>query len=125
MIDESQIATVVIDKITISSKRRFIFMISSSIFVSMILVTVGMWMYGNSGAAQLDLSRPGYNSVRSQAVTGSNDLKYYSNIGSVDQAAIDEFKSLFDKQKGKIDAIDAFGGDPLNPSALGISSKSD
>lgn len=118
--DEPKIAEIVIDKISISSKRRFVFMISCSIVLSLILVFVSMVIYSSSGAAQLDLSRPGYMEVRSQAVTGSSDLKYYSDTGVVDQSTIDEFKALFDTQAKKINAVDAFGSDPLSDSALGV-----
>jgi hypothetical protein len=83
-----------------------------------------MVIYSNSGAAQLDLSRPGYVSVRSQAVTGSSEMKYYSNTGLIDQSTIDEFQLLFDEQAKKISTVDAFGTDPLSAKALGISEDS-
>jgi len=118
--DEPQIVSIAIEKISESSKRRFIFMIVLSILISLVLVLISMIIYSSSGAAQLDLSRPGYVSVRSQAITGSNDLKDYSSTGPVDKSSIDEFKLLFDQQSKKIDAVDAFGSDPLSPKSLNI-----
>jgi hypothetical protein len=80
-----------------------------------------MNIYYSSGAAQLDLSRPGYKGVRSQAVNSDSDFQNYSNTGPINQSAISEFKLLYGQQAEKTKAVDAFGGDPLNLDALGIS----
>ena len=109
---------------TLSSKRRFLLFIVLSILIAFILVVVSMSMYNSSGAAQLDLSRPGYVSVRAQAVTNDEDFKNYTITGPINQGPISEFQSLYASQAQKAKAVDAFGGDPLNPDALGISSTS-
>lgn len=77
-------------------------------------------MYNGSGAAQLDLSRPGYISVRSQATNNSDDFGIYSSTGAMSKDVIVEFKTLYDSQAQKIKIVDAFGGDPLSPDALGL-----
>lgn len=94
---------------------------SSSIFLAIVLVIVSMTLYDKSGAAQLDLSRPGYVDVRAQSITNDNDFKSYSSTGSIDKKSIQEFKKLYDEQSAKAKAVDAFSGDPLNPNTLGIS----
>jgi len=96
-----------------------IFMVSS-VFAAIFLVVVSMTIYDKSGAAQLDLSRPGYVTVRAQSITNDNDFKSYSSTGTINQSSINEFKSLYDEQASKAKAVDAFGGDPLSPDALGI-----
>ena len=116
--------SVLVNEITASSKGRFLLFIAASIVTAFSLVLISMYMYNNSGAAQLDLSRPGYVSVRSQAITDSGDFKNYSNIGAINQSTIDEFQALYAAQAEKTKAVDAFGGDPLSPDALGISAKS-
>ncbi|HZJ34825.1 MAG TPA: hypothetical protein VFD55_02300 [Candidatus Angelobacter sp.] len=117
---DEQLATKV-EEVSFRSKYRFLLLIVISILVASILVLISMAMYNGSGAAQLDLSRPGYNEVRDQVITDDSDFKNYSNTGPIDQSSISEFKLLFEKQSQKIEAFDAFGGDPLNPKALGIS----
>lgn len=114
-------ATVVLDGITKNSKRRFVAMIIGVIVVSFVLILVSMHMYNSSGAAQLDLSRPGYVSVRSQANDGIEDINY-SNKGPINQSAIDEFQKIFNQQVKNIKSVDAFGGDPLSTKSLGLTS---
>ena len=101
-------------------KHRFFLMIVVSFFITFVLVFVSLAMYNSSGAAQLDLSRPGYVSVRSQAVTNDADFQNYSTTGEINQSTISEFQLLFIKQASKAKSIDAFGGDPLSPDSLGI-----
>jgi len=102
------------------SKHRFLILIISSILIAFILVIVSMALYYSSGAAQLDLSRPGYVSIRSKAVTNDSDFENYSSTGSINQKAISEFKVLYAKQATKTKAANAFGGDPLSFLSLGL-----
>ena len=101
--------------------HRFLLMIIIVVFISIGLVVVALALYSSSGAAQLDLSRPGYVDVRSKTVDNSSDFKNYPNMGTIDQAAINEFTALYDAEASKIKLADAFKGDPLNPNELGIS----
>jgi len=106
--------------ISFKDRHRFSLMILSSLVITMVLVVISMYVYDNSGAAQVDLSRPGYISVRSQAVTNNADFQNYSSTGEVNQETISEFQSLFVNQVNKAKSFDAFGGDPLSPNSLGI-----
>lgn len=113
----------VMHNLSANSRNRFLLFITLSLIVSGFLVIVSMFMYNSSGAAQLDLSRPGYIDVRSQAVNSDSDFQNYSSTGSINQDSINEFKSIFDQQAQKIKVVDAFSGDPLNPGSLGIGSE--
>jgi len=110
------------DDRSFKDRHSFLLFITGSILVSTVIVVISMTMYNGSGAAQLDLSRPGYVSVRSQAIEGESDFQSYSSVGTMDKEAIDSFKKLFDKQSKKLKAVDAFGGSPspLSPVSLGI-----
>jgi hypothetical protein len=99
-------------------RHRFLILISLSIFIVMVLVWVSMGIYNSSGAAQLDLSRPGYKSVRSQSINNDNDFQSYSSTGSISEKSISEFNKLYSEQAQKAKAVDAFGGDPLSLDAL-------
>ncbi|HUC96382.1 MAG TPA: hypothetical protein VMR16_01825 [Candidatus Saccharimonadales bacterium] len=105
-------------------KHSFLLFITASIVISAVVVYISMQMYNSSGAAQLDLSRPGYVSVRSQVDTSDSDLQTYPSSGVISKDVINSFKSSFNKQAKKIETVDAFGGDPLDPTALGISDTS-
>ena len=111
----------IVDEVFSRSKYRFLFMIFSSVIIAGGLVAISMAIYGSSGAAQLDLSRPGYKDVRSQADKSSDSFLDFAETGIMSQKVIDEFNKKFDAEYKKLKSFDAFGGDPLNPSALGIS----
>lgn len=122
--NESQAVTAV-DELPFWNRHNFLLLIILTILISSVLVLISMNIYYSSGAAQLDLSRPGYKGVRSQAVTSDSDFQNYSSTGPINQSAITEFKLLYDQQAKKTKAVDAFGGDPLSLDALGISAKSE
>jgi hypothetical protein len=97
-------------------------MIIGSVLLATLLVSVSLYLYNTSGAAQLDLSRPGYVDIRSKTVDSSSEFKNYATTGPITQASIDEFKTLYDEQADKIKLASAFKGDPLNLDALGVNS---
>lgn len=109
--------------LTFWGRHRVMLMIGLSIVVAMMLVGVSLALYASSGAAQLDLSRPGYRAVSDQAENGDGGFENYSAAGTIDQKSINEFQSIYDKQATKAKAVDAFSGDPLNPDALEISAQ--
>lgn len=118
MTDQTEEST--IDNRTFRDKHSFLLFITISILISCFVVFVSMTLYNGSGAAQLDLSRPGYVSVRSQAVTNDGDFKDYPSTGGISKDVINDFISLYTKQAQKVKAVDAFGGSPLDPDGLGI-----
>jgi hypothetical protein len=105
-------------------KHNFLIFITLSIVISAVVVYISMQMYNSSGAAQLDLSRPGYVSVRSKVNASDGYFEAYQANGTINKGVIDNFKKLFNKQAQKIEAVDAFGGSPLDSTALGISDTS-
>lgn len=107
-------------KTNFRQEHNFLMMIIGSVILAGLLVWVGMFLYNTSGAAQLDLSRPGYIDIRDKAIDSSSEFKNYATTGPIDQVAIDEFKALYDEQANKIKLAAAFKGDPLNPDSLGI-----
>ncbi len=98
-------------------EHRLALLLGATLVVAVILTIVSMVFYTMSGAAQLDLSRPGYQSVSGQVDTESQ-IDTYSASGSVNKETIKEFITLYDKQAEKAKAVDAFNGDPLNPEVL-------
>jgi len=105
-------------KISFRARHSFLLFIVVSILIASVVIVISMIMYNGSGAAQLDLSRPGYVNVRSQATTNGDDFQMYSSTGVISKDVIVEFKALYDSQAQKIKVVDAFGGDPLSPDAL-------
>lgn len=113
------------ESLSVFSKHRMAVLISVTIVISLALVSIALVMYNLSGAAQLDLSRPGYKSVSNQVVDESDNIIDYSAFGPVNESTINEFKTIFDGQATSASAVDAFGGDPLNAKKLGIEQSTD
>ena len=105
--------------------HRFFAMILLSICVAFVLVAISLALYSRSGAAQLDLSRPGYKEIRSKVTTKDDTFSNFSNTGAISRTVIDEFRALYAKQSDKARAIEAFSGDPLDPDVLWPASDSD
>ena len=100
-------------------RHRFVMLISSTVAISLFLVGVALALYASSGAAQLDLSRPGYKSVRDQAVR-SDTFEGIPATGSVTQDTINQFRSLYNSQSQNATNVDSFGGDPMSDKTLSI-----
>lgn len=100
------------------ARHQFILLIVGTIIISLVLVAIALAIYRASGAAQLDLSRPGYRSVSGQTLNNDNGFSDYSPDGPINQQSVEQFRNLYDKQAQTITALDAFGGDPLNPNTV-------
>lgn len=106
-------------KLSRLEQYRFIAMLLGAVAIAMFLVGVSMALYNNSGAAQLDLSRPGYQSVRDQVVS-TDSFDSFPASGMIDQEAIDQFRQLYEGQAKQATNVDAFGGDVMSEKALSI-----
>jgi hypothetical protein len=89
------------------------------IVLTLFLVGVALALYASSGAAQLDLSRPGYVSVRDKAVQ-VDDFEGFPTSGSIDKDTLKQFRSLYEKQSKEATNVDSFGGDVMSDKALSI-----
>lgn len=100
-------------------KTRFVILIAGSVVIALLLVSVSIAMYFSSGTAQLDLSRPGYKSVRNQTKP-EDPYQGFSASGPVNGAALDEFEKLYKEQSKKATSIDAFNNEVMSDVALGL-----
>ncbi|MFI5212744.1 MAG: hypothetical protein ACHQTE_02170 [Candidatus Saccharimonadales bacterium] len=98
-------------------RHRFMLLVGLAIIVALLLVGVALALYNSSGAAQLDLSRPGYVSVRQQ-VTPSDSFQGFPATGPIDQQTLDQFHQLYAKQAQQATNVDSFGGDVMSDQAL-------
>lgn len=101
------------------SQHRFLLMVGGSITIALFLVGVALALYASSGAAQLDLSRPGYQSVRDQVIS-TDSFTGFSARGSLDAEALDEFRKLYTQRAKQATEVDSFGGDVMSDKALSI-----
>ena len=100
-------------------RNEMVLFVSGSIVVAFSLVVLGLGLYVSSGADLLDLSRPGYTSVRGE-VNQSDTFKSFPSSGPVTQAVLDEFLTLYDKQTLQVMNDDVFSVSTLEDQTLGI-----
>lgn len=100
-------------------RHKFLVLVGMTILISLFLVGVALNLYASSGAAQLDLSRPGYQSVRTQ-VSRTDEFNGFPGTGPIDQASLAQFRSLYTSQAEQAKAVDSFGGDVMSDKALSI-----
>lgn len=95
------------------ASHRIATMVVLAIGVAMLLVMMAMNLYNSSGAAQVDLSRPGYQSVRKQSIQREDNYETYPSTGDITSETIDDFKSKYDKR-----TKEALGADGLTPEVM-------
>ncbi len=84
------------------AKNRFVLLIAGTITISLVLVFVAMLMYLTSGAAQVDLSRPGYSSVRDQVEKTDDEFKTFPATGPIDSKTLSDFEAQYKKELEQI-----------------------
>lgn len=100
-------------------EHRFLLMVGGSILIALFLVGVALALYASSGAAQLDLSRPGYQSVREQ--TAHDDtFDGFSSTGALDKAALEQFEKLYNERAQQAVGVESFGGNGMSDESLSI-----
>lgn len=101
------------------SHHRFIVLIIGSIVIAFLFLAISLAMYTSTGTAQLDLSRPGYQSVRDQAKI-NKEFDSFSATGPVNDSVLGEFEKSYRKQASQTTSVDAFNGEVLSDEALGL-----
>jgi len=99
------------------AQHRFLALVIGAILISLFLVSVAMSIYNSSGAAQLDLSRPGYVAVRKAAGNGDSVVNYPSN-GTLDKAALDKFKKLYTERMIRVMSTSGYEDSAMSDDSL-------
>lgn len=100
-------------------KIRFASMIICVITVACILTGISLYIYGASGAVQVDLSRPGYQSVRKEATANTSD-EQFSATGNLDTKAYSQFNAMYDRHAKRTVDAPSFGEEALSDDSLQI-----
>lgn len=101
--------------------HQFFTMIVLVIVVSVFLVYVALSLYRSGGSVQLDLSRPGYESVREEVSKETKVFKGFPADGPIDRGSLNEFDKLYrEKSAEALIDIGDFSGDSLSDQALSL-----
>ena len=99
-------------------RHKYMVMVGGTILISLFLVMISLHIYKANGAALLDLSRPGYQSVRDQ-VNRQPDTINFSSTGPLDSEALQQFSSQYASETQQISPT-SFGGNPMSDRSLGL-----
>ncbi|HTK39325.1 MAG TPA: hypothetical protein VL362_00500 [Patescibacteria group bacterium] len=103
-------------------RQKFVWMIILSILAALVLTGISLRLYVTSGTAQLDLSRPGYESVRAEL--DQDDIQSFESTGAVNKSTITQFEKLYDSQQEKT-KTNQFSSSALSNKAIGITTVPD
>lgn len=116
---EDEHTTIEGTKLNIWQQHRFLLLVIGSIIVALLLTAVSLKLYAISGAAQLDLSRPGYEQVVDKKAK-STVFEGYPSSGPINEQTLKEFQDLYNKRADQATKVDSFGGEVMSDAALSI-----
>lgn len=87
---------------------------------ALLLTTISMTLYFVSGTAKLDLSRPGYESARTQIHRADGTDQNFSSNGELDGAVIKDFLKKYDSELKDLQHYGSFNENILDDAQLGI-----
>lgn len=95
--------------------------LTAAIAMAALLVSISMIVYYNSGASQLDLSRPEYKSVRSQIVQDQKDKDMlFDSQGAITDEVLEDFLTRYKASSEELIELKAFSGEVLSSEQLGF-----
>ncbi|TWP23042.1 hypothetical protein EUA66_02120 [TM7 phylum sp. oral taxon 349] len=121
MMEEAVAPHLNLNQVAESRRRKFRFasMIVCVIAVACTLTGISLHIYNASGAVQVDLSRPGYQSVRKEATANTSD-EQFSATGNLDAKAYSQFNAMYDRHAKRTVDAPSFGEEALSDDSLQI-----
>lgn len=102
-------------------RHQFPVMILGVILITIILTSTSIALYVSSGAINIDLSRPGYESIRHDtAQDEGDDEEPFSASGAIDGEARDDFLRRINNLQSDMEQVNNFGGDSLSDQSLNL-----
>ena len=106
-------------------RHRFFMLIAMVIIIASVLVGVGLSLYKLSGAEQVDLSRPGYQSIRKDAQRGEDANDTFPATGALDESAFKSFYGRYDKRATRVTNVESFDKKALSDTSLQLLAPND
>lgn len=99
--------------------HQFLFFVIFCIVIAFVMTMISLQLYKHSGAMKLDMSRPGYEQVRSE-VEKSRDDQPYSATGELNEAAIDDFNNRVDRYKQELKNLGTYDNSIISDENLNL-----
>lgn len=99
----------------------------SVVVIALVLTSINMALYVFTGTSKLDLSRPGYESVRKEVSNEDklDEARSFSSGGKLDRKALDEYLSSYRKKQQTLGRYDKFDSRALDNSQLNLPGSSE
>lgn len=104
-------------EMTTFERHKFMVMVAGTIVLSLVMVSIALYLYVASGAESLDLSRPGYHSISKQIEQDATGNEFSAD-GPVDKSVLNDFLKQYDEASKKIIDAKSFSGEPLSDRSL-------
>ncbi|MDR1969763.1 MAG: DUF2868 domain-containing protein [Candidatus Nomurabacteria bacterium] len=102
------------------TKHQWSVFIIAVLGIALILTSVSLWLYQVSGAANLDLSRPGYEKVRKDVQDDSDGTKPFSPTGDLDNEAVLDFRSRYEAIRTRLGQMNNYESVVMSNENLGL-----
>ena len=105
--------------INVVQRHRIVYGITGALLIGFLMTLISMALYVSSGASRLDLSRPGYEKVRGE-VKSDSDEGSFSSSGPISTSVLNDFQQRYSKHRTTLNALDTYGTNALDDNELQI-----
>ncbi|MFS8118186.1 MAG: hypothetical protein ACMG55_06795 [Microcoleus sp.] len=98
---------------------KFLMALIFAIGVAAVMTFISVGIYVSSGVSSIDLSRPGFDSLR-QHVKNEGNANNFSSTGPLDNQAFDLFTKIYNKQTTELQATGSFSDDAFSDANIGL-----
>ena len=99
--------------------HQFALFIIICITIAFIMTLISLELYRRSGAMNLDMSRPGYESVRTEVEQTSDD-RPYSSSGPLTNEAITDFEERLNNYKDELNNLGTYDNSIVSDENLNL-----
>jgi hypothetical protein len=91
-----------------------------ALIIALIFTSISLMIYSKSGAAKLDLSRPGYESVRQDVENNDATEQPFASSGAIDAKVKADFEKRVKTQADQLDKMNDFNAEVISNDNLGL-----
>ena len=89
------------------------------ILIATVMTLISLELYRRSGAMKLDMSRPGYEKVRTEVEKSSDDQPYDSS-GALTEEAVQDFEDRVKKYQGELEGLGQYDNSIISDENLDL-----
>ena len=104
--------------------HQFACFITLCVVIAGVMTVISLELYRRSGAMKLDMSRPGYEKVRTEVEKSSDDQPYDSS-GALTDEALQDFENRIKKYRDELDNLGQYDNSIISDESLNLVNPSD